>query len=107
VSNFIVRPHGLAGVKSGEPSASCLTLQMCSVPLEGETIHIARSLMPDICFTGPYAPAVEAEGQYAGYVALQVAMVSHRIDEHGHRPYLFCKRVRPPVQWHVIGDIHG
>jgi hypothetical protein len=87
---------GFAGVKSGEPSASRFTLQMCSVPLEGETIHVAHSLMPDICFTGTYAPAVEAEGQYAGYIALEVAVVSHRIDEHGHRPYLLCKRVRAP-----------
>lgn len=87
---------GFGGVKSGAPSKSRFTVQMCSVPRKGETLHVARSLMPDICFTGPYAPAVEAEGEYTGYVALEVTVVSHRIDEHGHRPYLFCKRVRPP-----------
>lgn len=85
---------GFAGVKSGEPSASRFTVQMCSVPLEGEAIHVARSLMPDICFTRPYVPAVDGEGKCAGYLALEVAVVSHKIDEHGHRPYLFCKRVR-------------
>jgi hypothetical protein len=87
---------GFAGVKSGVLSESRFTLHMCSVPRVGETIHVARSLMPDICFTGPYAPAVEVEGQYMGYVALEVVTISHRVDQHGHRPNLFCKRVRAP-----------
>ncbi len=43
---------GFAGVRSGVPSASRFTVQMCSVPREGETIHVARSLMPDIFLPG-------------------------------------------------------
>lgn len=87
---------GFAGVKADAPSKSRFVVQMCSVPRVGEQIYVSQSLMPEICFTGPYAPTAEVEGLYAGYVALEVVMVSHQIHDQSHRPYLLCKRVRAP-----------
>lgn len=85
---------GFAGVRSGLPSQSRFVVQMYSVPRVGESLYVSRSLMPDICLTGPYSPNVESDAHYAGYVALEVVAVSHTVDGQGHRPYLFCKHTR-------------
>ncbi len=87
---------GFAGVKAVEPSRSRFTIQMHAVPRVGETIYVSQSLVPDICLKGINAPAVETEGQYAGYVALEVVVVTHRLDGQSHRPYLFCRQTRSP-----------
>lgn len=87
---------GFAGIKSAKQSGSRFTVRMHAVPRVGETVYVLQSLVPDICLTGINAPAVEAEGQYGGYVALEVVVVTHRLDEQGHRPHLFCRQTRSP-----------